>query len=87
MKQVVAPPFEEHERLRREYKALIKTSYHPEQLVFVDESFSNLYPVYQRREWVPAGGRARRRDVFIEGRKFVLYLEFSLTYAGPDMIA
>ena len=59
----------EANRLR--YMINIAESYHPDQLVFVDESAMNRLTTRRSRGWAPVGCRSRRRDFFIRGKRYV----------------
>ena len=45
--------------------------YDAAELVFVDESAFNRRTTMRAFGWAPAGGRARRRDFFVKGVKYV----------------
>lgn len=49
------------------------TEYHPEQLVFADESAHNRFTSQRDYGWSFEGDRARHRDFFARGEKYELY--------------
>lgn len=59
----------EEERVK--YMIDISQNYHPDQLVFVDESAMNRLTTRRPQGWSPVGCRSRRRDFFIRGTRYV----------------
>lgn len=70
--KITRPALERNEHRRAVYKVLVGEQYQPQQLVFVDESHFNRMSLRRRWGWAPCGRRARRRDFFIRGIRFVL---------------
>ena len=47
--------------------------YHPEQLVFVDESSVDRRTTYRGRAWSIRGMPAERKGFFVRGRRYVIF--------------
>lgn len=62
---------ERSEEKRLAYKQYVGDHFLPEQLVFVDESGVNRIASKRSYAWSPVGTRARRRDFFIRGKRYV----------------
>jgi hypothetical protein len=62
---------EQSKEKRDNYEATVGDLYHDWQLVFVDESHCDRRTTQRRGGWAPIGDRARRRDFFIRGIKYV----------------
>ena len=60
----------EQDRIR--YMVDISQNYHPDQLVFVDESAMNRLTTRRNQGWSPVGCRSRKRDFFVRGTQYVL---------------
>ena len=69
--QITWPALEHDEADRAAYKMLIGEHFKPEHLVFADESHFNRLTLRRSYAWSPHGSRARRRDFFIRGQKWV----------------
>jgi len=52
---------------------IIGRHYQPHQLVFLDESHCNRHASRRPYAWSPVGTRARRRDFFVWGQKYVFF--------------
>ena len=50
---------------------LVGEHFRPGHLVFADESHFNRFTLRRSYGWAPRGNRARRRDFFIRGQKYV----------------
>jgi hypothetical protein len=48
-------------------------NYRADQLVFVDETGVNRHTGARTHGWAPCGERARRRDFFVRGVKYVVF--------------
>lgn len=72
-KKICRTAQERSEEKRLAYKHYIG-QFLPEQLVFVDESGVNRIASKRSYAWSPTGTRARRRDFFIRGERYVLPL-------------
>ena len=59
----------EEDRVR--FAIEIAQTYHPDQLVFVDESAMNRLTTWRDWGWAPVGCRSRRWDSFIHGKRYV----------------
>ena len=59
------------EESRIKYAMDISQNYHPDQLVFVDESAMNRLTTRRDRGWAPVGCWSRQRDFFIRGTRYV----------------
>lgn len=53
---------------------IIGEHYSPELLVFADETHLNRFVTRRRFGWARIGLRARRRDFFVRGKRFVIHL-------------
>ena len=56
---------------RANYKMLVGEHFRPGHFVFADESHFNRLTLRRSYGWAPRGSRARRRDFFIRGQKYV----------------
>lgn len=54
---------------------LVGEHFRPGHLVFADESHFNRISLRRSYGWAPRGNRARRRDFFIRGQKYVSYAQ------------
>jgi hypothetical protein len=68
-KKLSVPAAERDEALRMEFRQAYALNFVPEQLVFVDESHTNRITTRRRYGWAPVGGRSRRRDCFVRGKR------------------
>lgn len=68
--KVTRTALERNEQDRAEYRALIRTHFRPEQLVFADESHFNRLTLRRPFAWSIRGERATRQDFFIRGTKY-----------------
>ena len=69
--QLQKPAAEHNEEARAAFRMHMGENYWTDQLVFVDETGVNRNTSARRYGWAPCGDRARRRDFFIRGTKFV----------------
>jgi len=67
---VTRPALEQNEHGREEFKTVIKTHFHPEQLVFADESHFNQLTLRRPYAWFIRGERACRYEFFLRGTKY-----------------
>ena len=65
-------PSERVEESRAKYQIEVTQNYHPEQLVFVDESALNCLTTRQSRGWASIGCCSCRRDFFVRGTRYFL---------------
>lgn len=79
--QVTRAAIERNEDKRNQYQIFIAENFRPDQLVFVDESACNRITTKRPKAWSPTGVRARRRDYFIRGQRYVDNFQ---TEACPD---
>ncbi len=69
--QVTRPAIERNEEDRVAYKMLVGEHFEAHHLVFADETHLNRVTLRRRYGWAPIGDRARRRDFFIRGKRYV----------------
>ena len=69
--QIQRPAIEPDEVDRARYKMLVGEHFQPQHLVFADESHFNRLTLRRSYAWALRGSRARRRDFFIRGQKYV----------------
>jgi hypothetical protein len=62
---------ERDEDKRDAYQAFVGANFRAEQLVFVDESGVNRIATKRTSAWAHTGTRARRRDYFVRGKRYV----------------
>jgi len=75
---VTRPALEQNEHGREEFKTVIKTHFHPEQLVFADESHFNQLTLRRPYAWFIRGERACRYEFFSSW-----YKVFEFAHAVP----
>lgn len=66
------PAIEQDERDRAEFKMLVGEHFQPHHLVFADESHFNRMSLRRNYAWSPRGDRARRRNFFVRGKRYVV---------------
>ena len=69
--QLQKPAAERNEEIRAAFRMHMGATYQANQLVFVDETGVNRNTSTRRYGWASYGERARRRDFFVRGTKFV----------------
>ena len=72
------PALERNEQDREEYWTLIATHFHPEQLIFADESHFNRLTLRRSYVWSLRGERAHRSEFSFHGAKYSILPALSL---------
>jgi hypothetical protein len=70
--QVTKAAMERNVEARALYQAHVATRYHPNQLVYVDESAADRRTTFRGRAWSIRGRRAVRKTFFVRGRRYAL---------------
>lgn len=69
---------ERSELLRSAFLANIGANYHPDQLIFIDESAKDERTLNRNYGYAPINARARKNVVFIRGKRYTILPALSL---------